>query len=68
MTYKEMLVYAKRGILSEIDDWKEKKKAVASMRGTLSDAEIEKMMEGMDNEIEGLTRKGEELTKEILFG
>lgn len=57
MTKEDLIRYAKRGIMEEIHDWKLKADAVRALRGTLSDTEIEGMLQGIQSSVEGLTHE-----------
>lgn len=46
--------YARRGILAEMEEWTAKRQAVAALTGVLSEAELERMLAGIDLEIEAL--------------
>lgn len=54
MVNKQLCLFAKRGIMAEIEDWAAKRKAVAALTGVLTKIEIERMIAGIDQSIEEL--------------
>lgn len=65
MDNKQLYVFAKRGILAEIDDWVAKREAVAALTGVLTKSEIERMIAGIDQSIEELVHTKENVEKMI---
>lgn len=62
---QQIYLFAKRGVLAEIDDWKEKRKAVEALGNILTEAEIGNMLNGIDRSIAELMKWKEEIEKSI---
>ena len=65
VTNKQLYLYAKRGILAEIEDWEAKREAVQSLEDVLTKAEMRNMLQGIDQSIAELIHQKEEIEKII---
>ena len=58
---EQLMMYARRGILAETEEWIAKREAVAALTGVLSEAEMKRMLSGIDLEIKSLRKYLDEL-------
>ena len=60
---RQIYLFAKRGVLAEIDDWKEKRKAVEALGDILTETEMGNMLNGIDRSIAELMKWKDEIEK-----